>query len=250
MRKKFVLPTSLLALLLFVACNDQAKTTETETRTLVGTWIPVDVQGTELSDKDRKEILEGGYMEFEKGGTFTIHSKEGTQSRTGLFNYDEKTKKLKLISGEEEKNYSIDWVGNNNLVLIVPDENIRISFNKRKGSGFPGIDKIDHEGDADRDEKKSTGIVGTWKPVHVDYQDMSEEEKNRVLNGTTVEFTNGGSYISISTEETEYGKYFLEQDKLRLESNGKTHILTIETLGPDRMILRDEKGSVTVERKN
>src|SRR5687768_8306679 len=206
MKKGLLFPLLLSTFLFVISCNNgQVKKSETETRTLIGKWDPVNVERNDLTENDKKEILDGGYMDFDKDGQFTIQSREGGQSRTGLFKYDEKTNALKLISGNEEKNYAIEWVANNKLILVVPEENLRISFNKRNGL-MPTDEKKDND-DGNIGDDRPVSIVGVWKPVDVVAEDMSEDEKNRILNEQTIEFTSSGNYIAARADKNEYGKY-------------------------------------------
>jgi hypothetical protein len=80
--------------------------------------------------------------------------------------------------------------------------------NKDAGKKDPSQDTtLSKDGDKTGPPKEdNSSIAGVWRPVEMSME-MSEEEKKDVLDRATIEFTPGGSYVSLFGEETETGSY-------------------------------------------
>jgi hypothetical protein len=222
------------------------KEQEKKIKSLIGKWSPVDATGAEVTEREKQEILKGGYLEFTSGGLFVFQGTSESPGKTGLYNYNENTNALDLQSGDDEKHYKVDWLGNDKIILVIPDEDLKITFQKNTTSDLSN----EKNKDAYKNGQEDGNIIGTWNPVYLEGEDISEEEKQDILNGATIEFTPGGNYIATSTKNAELGKYTEIGTTLRLETEARTKNFTIEWLGKNKFIMSDSDGRVKLERKN
>ena len=132
MKNNFFLPALMVLFVILSSCNDSTtgEVTKAEKKSLIGQWIPVEVEGSELTEQDKQEILNGGTLEFVSGGLFVLSSTREGRHRAGKFQYDEVTNALHMESGDEKKLYGLEWLTTDKIVLIVPEENMKITFKK------------------------------------------------------------------------------------------------------------------------
>ena len=105
---------------------------------------------------------------------------------------------------------------------------------------------------SNRETVKPAGksIIGKWKPVKVDLPELSEENKQNLLNYATLEFAADGRFITTMKADTKTGTYqFNEQDGMLVTktSAGKEETFRV-SWDNDQVELTNEEGKVTMKR--
>ncbi len=113
--------------------------------------------------------------------------------------------------------------------------------------------KTDNDTTATTETKEKVinrSVIGKWKPVDASMTNMSEDEKNQLLNDATIEFTSDGKFISTMKENVTNGTYMHSEQDNKLSTStesGKQETFTIEWNG-DLLKLASPEGSVTMKR--
>ncbi|MGQ0739631.1 MAG: hypothetical protein ACT4OJ_11265 [Bacteroidota bacterium] len=115
--KKIFLP---LAILMLAGCNNKKdedgkkdKTSgglisATEENSIVGVWRPYEMKIGEMTNEERKEILEKATIEFTAGGSYISHFDE--EGETGSYTYNDKEKTLITRSPDnDEERFTVKW---------------------------------------------------------------------------------------------------------------------------------------------
>ena len=117
---------TVLAALVFLACNNKAEKTGTggdstvpgeqvkieETvpdRSLTGRWKPVYVDVPSMSEEEKKNLIDHAVIEFTGSGGISTTLKE--TKREGTYMFSEQDSKLHTKLGEKEEKFDISWDG-------------------------------------------------------------------------------------------------------------------------------------------
>jgi hypothetical protein len=111
---------AIVSLAVLFACNnksdtettgkDTAATTDQPSvpdRSLMGTWKPVRVEIPDVSDEERRMLMDSTLITFGNGGKATV--KTGSSTKEGSFLYSEQDSKLSVTHEKGTDRYDISW---------------------------------------------------------------------------------------------------------------------------------------------
>ena len=104
-------------------------------------------------------------------------------------------------------------------------------------------------------KKIDRSIVGKWEPIDMEgEEEMTEEERNDLLENTTIEFTRDGRYRSASSDKRESGDYTYDERNRLLTTtteSGRKEELKISWI-KDKLVLTlregEEESKITMRR--
>jgi hypothetical protein len=93
-------------------------------------------------------------------------------------------------------------------------------------------------------------LPGKWKPVKVEIADMSEADKQDLLNNAVIEFTTDGQFLTTMKDKTNTGTYvFSEQDsKLMTRTSSDREENFSISWDKDLLKLTNDEGTVTMKK--
>ncbi len=95
------------------------------------------------------------------------------------------------------------------------------------------------------------GIIGRWVPVEMNFQNLSEEEKIKIIGKASIEFESTGKFQSYAPNEKKQEGVYTFKDSIlttTTDSSGRRETFEVQLKG-NRMYLKNEGGTMVMERQ-
>lgn len=230
--------------------NNSNSKTKKPNRSLVGKWEPIDMESEEMTEEDKRDILENASIEFTRDGRY--HSVSSDKRESGDYTYDERDRLLTTIteSGRKEE-LKISWV-KDKLVMTLIEGGGKVAGKvtmRRVGSKQRNDDDDRDTDDAD-DYASGSSIKGKWRVINMG-KPLTEVEED-YMNSKTIDFRSNGRYVATLGEEgDEHGTYTYDRSAKTLETiseSGDREDFDVEFRGKNKIILTYDKGKITLSR--
>jgi len=99
--------------------EDQKPATKSES--VIGRWKPVEMNLKGMDEQEKKDLMAGLTLEFDKDGRFFAHNNENKQE--GTYSYDPATQKMTVVNtsrGNDTEHFTISW--EKGLLLMTNEE--------------------------------------------------------------------------------------------------------------------------------
>ena len=100
--------------------------------------------------------------------------------------------------------------------------------------------------------KKTHSVVGKWKPVEMNIEDMSEDEKQEVIKTSVLEFRSDGNFLNSSRGYKMEGRYVYNVKDSTLKATSKEDSKVQEfkiTWDDDKMVMTNKEGAVKLKKE-
>lgn len=232
--------------------NNGNSKTKKPNRSLVGKWEPIDMESEEMTEEDKRDILENASIEFTRDGRY--HSVSSDKRESGDYTYDEKDRILTTTteSGRKEE-LKVSWV-KDKLVMTLIEGGGKVAgkVTMRRVGSKERNDDDDRDSDDAGDYASGSSIKGKWRVINMDMGNSLMEVEENNTGGKKIEFRSNSRYVATSDEEDdEHGTYTYDRSAKTLETiseDGERMDFDVKFQGKNKIILTYDKGKITLLR--
>jgi hypothetical protein len=95
----------------------------------------------------------------------------------------------------------------------------------------------------------SKSLFGKWRPVDVNFRDMSEADKKDVLETASIELMKDSSYVSVHDKNKKTGTYTVRNGQLITRSTDDSEEKFTINWDGNKLLLSNSEGSITLKKE-